>query len=407
MSRRIRCSPSPPGPALLDRQAHVDVGRLRDVERLDIIVRQRHFDTAAGCPSAPMRTSRVGPLAVFDHVGEQLLDGQVDRRRAAARRCPGARTRPTVNSKIAGSASKVRAKARDGRPAAHRRAARAPPSCRLPAARHHANDVDRVLQRRKQLAHRRRRDARRTSSRTRASPNASPPRVAMLVEAVGQQHEDVAGLEGDRNGGLRLRQRHRAQRKTRRPDATSTCRSPRGTCRIGPCPPLWKRSRCVAGSSRPMKAVMKRSAGSVSARRLLTCDVRDVEIGAEPERHAQHRVHLGHRQRRRDAVAGGIAEHDQEPALEQCEVERVAARELGRPRRAADLVAGEAPASSPAACSSGRRAPSRAPAASARRRSPPRSSARAAARRRTARRAPSRAPHRRRRTRRPSCSAPA
>ena len=52
------------------------------------------------------------------------------------------------------------------------------------------------------------------------------------------------------------------------------------------------------------------------------------------------------------------------PCVEQREVERVAAGELGRPRTCRRRRSRAAPASSPAACSSARRAPSRAPGAS-------------------------------------------
>ena len=69
--------PEPPGPALLDRQVDVRVGRLRDVEALDIIIGQRHFDAPGdrGHVDAHLGVAR---RAVLDHVREQLLQRQVD-----------------------------------------------------------------------------------------------------------------------------------------------------------------------------------------------------------------------------------------------------------------------------------------------------------------------------------------
>ena len=58
---------------------------------------------------------------------------------------------------------------------------------------------------------------------------------------------------------------------------------------------------------------------------------RGLEVGAELERDAQHRLHLRHGQRGRDAVSGGVGEHDEEPRVQQRQVERIAAGELGRP----------------------------------------------------------------------------
>ena len=69
--------------------------------------------------------------------------------------------------------------------------------------------------------------------------------------------------------------------------------------------------------------------------------VRGLEVGAQPERDAQHRLHLRHRQRRRDAVARGVAEHDRAGLLDTRQVERVAAGQLGGPERAAHVVAGD------------------------------------------------------------------
>src|SRR6202171_2029699 len=67
-----------PGLALLDRQIDVHVGGLRDVERFDIIVRQRHFHAAWNL--GHVDADRRARGTVFDHVREQLLQRQVHAR---------------------------------------------------------------------------------------------------------------------------------------------------------------------------------------------------------------------------------------------------------------------------------------------------------------------------------------
>ncbi len=64
-----------------------------------------------------------------------------------------------------------------------------------------------------------------------------------------------------------------------------------------------------------------------------------VEVGAEPERHAQHGVHLRDRQRRRDAVAGGIGEHGEQALIEQRQVEGIPSGQLGGLESAIHFVA--------------------------------------------------------------------
>ena len=67
---------------------------------------------------------------------------------------------------------------------------------------------------------------------------------------------------------------------------------------------------------------------------------RALQRRAQLERHAQHRLHLGDRQRRRDPVTGGIRQHHEESGVVQRQIERVAAGELGGAERSADVVAG-------------------------------------------------------------------
>ena len=65
------------------------------------------------------------------------------------------------------------------------------------------------------------------------------------------------------------------------------------------------------------------------------------QIGAEPESHAQHRMHLGDRERRCDAMSGRIAQNDQQSLIEHREVEGVAAGQFGGAKRTAYVVSGQ------------------------------------------------------------------
>ena len=67
--------------------------------------------------------------------------------------------------------------------------------------------------------------------------------------------------------------------------------------------------------------------------------VGELEIRAQAQRHAQHGVHLRHGKRRPDAVAGGVAEHDEQSLLGEREIESVAAGEIGGAERAVEIVA--------------------------------------------------------------------
>ena len=112
-------------------------------------------------------------------------------------------------------------------------------------------------------------------------------------------------------------------------------------CRIGPWPPLWNRTRCESASSTPTNAVTKRSEGSVSASWLLTWMNAGLEIGVQPERHSEHRLHLRDRQRRGDAMARGVRQHHEQAAVDGQQVEGVAAGQLGGLRHAEDVVTRE------------------------------------------------------------------
>ncbi len=113
-------------------------------------------------------------------------------------------------------------------------------------------------------------------------------------------------------------------------------------CRIGAWPPLWKRIRWVAASSSPMKAVMKRSSASVVGQLVVDLHECGLEVGAHPESHAQHRLHLRHRKRRRDAMAGRIAQDDEQALVDARDRSNVSPPvRLGRPERAVDVVAGK------------------------------------------------------------------
>ena len=247
----------------------------------------------------------------------------------------------------------------------------------------------------------------RTTSSTRSSPNSSPSGVAVLVDAVGEQQQDVARLHVQRHRRPQRRERHGARAESWWACGARTSPVAAWKCRIGPWPPLWKRTRCVDGSSSADEGGDEAVVGQGVGELVVHLHERGLEIGAQAERHAQHRLHLRDRERRRDAVAGGVGQHDEQPLIEQRQVERVAAGELRGLEGAVDVVARRPPASWRAACSSAPRAPSRAPGASSRLRSGPRSCARAAARPRTAPPARWRAPRRRRRRRRRPCSAPA
>ena len=121
-----------------------------------------------------------------------------------------------------------------------------------------------------------------------------------------------------------------------------------------------------------MKAVTKRPSGRVSAKLVVDLAEGGFEVGAEAQRHAQHRVHLRDRQRRRDAVPGGVAQHDQQALVDERQVVGVAAGQRCRQERA------RACRSRPASgmlrrqrAAAARRAPVRAPGASSRLRSAP------------------------------------
>ena len=65
------------------------------------------------------------------------------------------------------------------------------------------------------------------------------------------------------------------------------------------------------------------------------------QLGAQAQRHAQHGVHLRHRQRRANAMPGGVAQHHQQLAVDQRQVKGVAAGQRGRARQAVAVVAGQ------------------------------------------------------------------
>jgi hypothetical protein len=70
-------------------------------------------------------------------------------------------------------------------------------------------------------------------------------------------------------------------------------------------------------------------------------DQRGFEVGSEPERHPEHRLHLRHRECGSDAVSGRIAQHRDEPLFVDGQVEGVPAGQLGRPERAVNVIAGQ------------------------------------------------------------------
>src|SRR5450631_2034141 len=72
--------PQPAGLALLDRLINVHVGRLRDVERLDIIICQAYFYAAFNLCHVDTDLCGRCRNTVLDHVREQLLQRQVHAR---------------------------------------------------------------------------------------------------------------------------------------------------------------------------------------------------------------------------------------------------------------------------------------------------------------------------------------
>ena len=66
-------------PALVDRQLDVHIRRRRDIERLDVIIGQRHLYAACDAGDLDPHVG-VAPSAVLDHVRKQFLDRQIDDR---------------------------------------------------------------------------------------------------------------------------------------------------------------------------------------------------------------------------------------------------------------------------------------------------------------------------------------
>ena len=165
-----------------------------------------------------MRTSDSLVGAVFDHVREQLLDREVDRRTGAARSIPWRANASAVNAKISGSESNCRVERPVGwrrRLALHehhghvvflRRAAgervdgcEAARASRSPALSSQCSRDDRPRRAPRRTARRRDRDIRR--SRRRAASGCRPAASSSVT------------------GRRQLRKRHRAQREARRPVA--------------------------------------------------------------------------------------------------------------------------------------------------------------------------------------------
>ena len=185
-------------------------------------------------------------------------------------------------------------------------------SCRPPAARRRRTARP-PRQRCAASSRHRPRGALQHDVRTRASPNGSPSRVRGARRPRRRPAPDVARREVQRHGGRGARQRHRRERKAGRLVAHER-RAPRGSADRA-LPAAVEAQPWVAGSSRPMNAVMKRSGQGLGE---LVVDLRcGLQVGAQAKRHAQHRVHLRHRQGRRDAVPGRVAQHDEQALVDQ------------------------------------------------------------------------------------------
>ena len=163
-------------------------------------------------------------------------------------------------------------------------------------------------------------------------------RVVIFVDAVGDQHEPVARTHRERRGRALRDRRHRGERKRRgRKHAAFTALG--AVMKDRPLPRAVI-AQCVGAEvehadERGDEPVFGQVFGE------LVVHVQDggVDVGAQPQRHAQHRVHLRHVQRGCQAMARCVGEDQRHAGRCERDVERVASGQVRGTRHAVDLIA--------------------------------------------------------------------
>ncbi len=332
-----RCRPSPPGWRSASGLVDVDRRRVRDVERIDVEIGDPHGELLGRVAEAQRNVVRARRV-VLDEICEQLLDDEAHRHVQFGVERAGRDEVADEPEDAVERIQRAREIALDRGAAGSFAAARKQDDrdvvpLRMAVGKH----VHCLQQPREQVGHRafvaraqHLLDACRAEHRAR--------RVLAFEHAVGDQAEDVARREFDLVRRIDLGKLHEPERKSRgRQPAADAGRSLEMQQRA-------LARRMVIDPVRDRVEHTKERRDEVLFRQVLDQLVVDlgenrVEIGAEPQRDAQHARHLRGAERGPDAVAAGVAEQQKEtPLIQRNEIEGVAAGLVCRAELAGHVV---------------------------------------------------------------------